>query len=448
MKTIKDFTPEIKAKIPEYQARALKGIFDGGRYSAFNFESAYKAVCLQYEKCGYKKPVMIVAENPYEAQIIFNFIQQTKFWLVLIHFIKEGNLKIESSQLDSQLDSQLYSQLHSQLDSQLGSQLGSQLRSQLRSQLDSQLDSQLSSQLYSQLDSQLRSQLYSQLHSQLSSQLSSQLYSQLDSQLYSQLDSQLYSQLYSQLDSQLYSQLDSQLDSHDIKYHNTYLFTLNILSDYYFIWWNFIAKEFNIDAEICPTLEIFSTAQENSNIYSAIYSELVCVVSKYPKKIYRNASNALHNPIGPSVEWGCYSQATRWDCYYINGRNLPVWIWQKAEKNGFTKEDFLKEANSEVKGGIYEVMGQSKMMTLLGAVEIDKRTIVHKNGDMEEVTLLKTKEKFAEIDNQPFAWVKMICPSTGTTYLQGVEPHHKNAIDAIASLSMFESKEYSFDLRS
>ena len=37
-------------------------------------------------------------------------------------------------------------------------------------------------------------------------------------------------------------------------------------------------------------------------------------------------------------------------------------------------------------------------MELLGAIEIDSRTIIHKNGELEEVTLLKTKEKFKEID--------------------------------------------------
>lgn len=33
MKTLKDFTPEIKAKIPVYQERALRGVFDGGLIS-------------------------------------------------------------------------------------------------------------------------------------------------------------------------------------------------------------------------------------------------------------------------------------------------------------------------------------------------------------------------------------------------------------------------------
>lgn len=30
MKTLKDFTPEIKAKIPEYIKKYTNGIFDGG----------------------------------------------------------------------------------------------------------------------------------------------------------------------------------------------------------------------------------------------------------------------------------------------------------------------------------------------------------------------------------------------------------------------------------
>ena len=187
MKTIKDFTPEIQAKVPEYIEKYTKGVFDGGRYNSFKKENAETLIHWNYDKCGYKKPVVLVAENPYESQIFFNYIKANEkvFYPILyaIYCVKNGielpkledAPEIESSQLDSQLSSQLYSQLRSQLDSQLYSQL----RSQLYSQLSSQLDSQLSSQLDSQLRSQLDSQLYSQLDSQLDSQLSSQLYSQL-----------------------------------------------------------------------------------------------------------------------------------------------------------------------------------------------------------------------------------------------------------------------------
>ena len=196
MKTLKDFTPKIKARIPEYINKALDGVFDGGRFASFDPEKAEAAVNWNYEKCGYKRPVIIVAENIYEQQIYFNHLKANKNLhplLLAIYNLKNGiELPIiEISQLDSQLNNQLYNQLYNQLNNQLYSQL----RSQLDSQLDSQLRSQLGSQLGSQLDSQLRSQLDIQLYSQLNSQLNRQLNSQLRDQLYSQLSIQLESQI-------------------------------------------------------------------------------------------------------------------------------------------------------------------------------------------------------------------------------------------------------------
>jgi len=134
MKTLKDFTPEIQAKIPEYQRRVLEPVFSGQKYRDFDFQSAVKCVNWNYEFCGFKAPVVLVAENPYEAQLMFHRIKN------------DPALQLMIIALDSQLDSQLRSQLDSQLDSQL--------YSQLRSQLDSQLDSQLRSQLRSQLENQ------------------------------------------------------------------------------------------------------------------------------------------------------------------------------------------------------------------------------------------------------------------------------------------------------
>jgi len=180
-----------------------------------------------------------------------------------------------------------------------------------------------------------------------------------------------------------------------------------------------------------------------SGIYDTIQLNGFCIVSDLPTKIIRKPGNRLHNPAAAAIEFrDGYKQ------YYINGRALPEWIWEKAAVGLITREMFLKEKNSDIKGGIYAVMGQKRMMKLLGAKEIDTQKIVHTNGDIETVTLLKTKDKFPEFDNQPMAWVKMICPSTGTVYLQGCEPHHTDAKAAIASLSPFGVEEYSFDMRS
>ena len=168
-----------------------------------------------------------------------------------------------------------------------------------------------------------------------------------------------------------------------------------------------------------------------------------CIVSILPTRIIRNNSGRLHNPSGPAIEF-----ADGYKQWYINGRSVDQEVFEKALSGKITKKMFLSESNSDVKGAIYEILGQKKMMNLLGAQEVDRREINHANGDVETVTLLKTKERFEEIGNQPFAWVKMICPSTGTQYLQGVEPHHTNALEAIASLSPFKSSEYSFHYRS
>jgi hypothetical protein len=234
----------------------------------------------------------------------------------------------------------------------------------------------------------------------------------------------------------------------NMKFVESSLFAIGIYARYYYTWYKFIQDEFKIKTTgAAAELDELERLNYKANIYSAIFCEEVCIVSKYPTKIVRNANNALHNPAYQAVTWKSTFPCTAWDdCYYINGRHVPKNIFLKAKK--LTREQFLKETNSEFKAAWYEILGQKGMLDLLGAMEVDKQTLVHNNGDLEEVTLLKTKETFEEIDNQPFAWVKMVCPSTGTQYLQGVEPHHTNALDAIASLSRLNSDEYKFDLRS
>ena len=180
-----------------------------------------------------------------------------------------------------------------------------------------------------------------------------------------------------------------------------------------------------------------------SNCFNAYEYENYVFAIQPPIVIKRNNSGQLHSPNDAAIQ---FKDGTQY--FYINGRSLPSWIWEKAEKGEITQKMFIDEKNAEIKGGIYEVLGQKRMIDLLGAKEVDTRNIVHKNGDIETVTLLKTEEIFEEIGNQPFAWVKMVCPSTGTQYLQGVEPHHTDALKAIASLSMFKPEEYSFDMRS
>ncbi len=160
-----------------------------------------------------------------------------------------------------------------------------------------------------------------------------------------------------------------------------------------------------------------------------------------PVYIERNERGRLHSTTTAAVKFkdgSCY--------YFVNGRFIPSWIVEEKEK--ITKEKFLSERNTDIKGAIYEILGQKRIISLLGAEVIDTKTLIHANGDIETVELLSTKETFEEFDNDPLRWVKVTCPSTGTNYILGVEPHHTDAKEAVASLSMFKTNEYSFNFRS
>ena len=177
-----------------------------------------------------------------------------------------------------------------------------------------------------------------------------------------------------------------------------------------------------------------------SNVFNAYEYENYVFAIQPPVYIETNLAGRLHSTTQAAVQFRDGSEY-----YFINGRSIPAWIVN--DKSSITKERFMKETDADIKGAIYESIGQQGMLDLLGAKVVDRREIVHANGDREVVELLKTDDLFKEIDNQPFAWVSMCCPSTGTHYLQGVEPHHTNAIEAIASLSPFNAKDYSFNFR-
>jgi hypothetical protein len=414
MKTLKDFTPEVQAKIPEYIKNALAGVFDGGRYKSFDIEKAKKAVWLNYERCGYKKPVVLVAGNPYEAQIIMNYLSACPPIVAYIYLLYCSQNKIKNDQLDGQLGDQLDGQLGDLLDGQLRDQLDGQLHDQLDGQLGDQLDGQLRDQLYGRLNGQLRDQLYGRLNGQLRDQLRHQLRGQLDVQLYGQL----------------HDQLRGQLDGQKIKYFYQYLFTLNVWSLAYYSYYKFIANELGVKAKINADLEIFSSLYEQSNIYNAIFSELVCVVSKYPKIVRRDSENRLHCTTGPAVEWEYFDVDTNFVNYYLHGRYIPKNIAEVALNGELTRDLFVKEQNDEFRSAWYVYMGEERMMTMLGAREIDRIVVTHHNDEQEVITLYRTKGRLNKIKNKPYAWLKRICPSTGTAYLTPTNPDFETALDA------------------
>lgn len=164
-------------------------------------------------------------------------------------------------------------------------------------------------------------------------------------------------------------------------------------------------------------------------IFSTIEFDKAIIVIEKPIFIKR-FNGRMHCVDGPAIKWRDeYCQ------YFINGRAMPKRIFEST----ITKDDFIKEENEDIKAGIYEIMegkGEGTMLEFLGAKEIDRHQFVHESGELEEMILYKTKEKFAEETDLngksgvPLAWLKMSCPSTGTNYLIPSDSSFSNCIDA------------------
>lgn len=170
-----------------------------------------------------------------------------------------------------------------------------------------------------------------------------------------------------------------------------------------------------------------------SNIFMTIEFEKAIIICEKPIYIKKN-ERGMHCLTGPAIMW-----ADGYCQFYINGRCMPQWIYEKNRTNTLTKEDFMKENNEDVRAGIYEIIenkGEGSMLNFLGAEEIDKKTIVHNNGDLEELTFYKTKEKYkmeTDLNGKspaPLAWLKLKCPSTYTIYLIPSDGSFNNCIDA------------------
>jgi len=494
-----DFTPEIKAKIPEYKKRAIEDLYSGKEHDNWKRKDTVEYLEYVYKLGKQKdKPVVIVADNILQYKIFYNLLFNNKMnskytkLINLIWFIKnkkkvtkhkldselfselcselcseldselhselrselhselDSELRSElhselcselrseldselCSELYSELDSELYSELDSELDSELRSELRSELCSELRSELDSELDSELrselDSELYSELCSELRSELDSELRSELYSELCSELYSELCSELRSELDSELRSELYSELCSELRSELHSELDS--VKYN--WLFLTTEYTRIYLMWYKFIKDEFLIKCKKEKELDYLYNKINSANISKLFLCKKIVLILRMPKKILRN-----------NIGFHCISNdgAIQYDnqkIHYINGRKISSWIFDKYFNKTLTFNDFVKLENEDEKAGIITLIkgneGNDAVLTFLGAEIIDKQTIKHTNDYSEGLTLYKTRMSYSFAQNskgklnQPLAWIRMVCPSTGAIYLIDTCPLFNDVIE-------------------
>jgi hypothetical protein len=208
--------------------------------------------------------------------------------------------------------------------------------------------------------------------------------------------------------------------------------------------------EFKLEGKIGAMLDQWDALYKDSDVYTAVFSELVCVVCKYPKRIHVDAEKRLHSVLGQAVEWGNSTDLTKWDCYYIHGVLVEPALFEKLSSKELTFEDWAREGNEEIKSAMLSFMEEkwgaeylfrfiSKHLKEIDTYT-DKKDAQYLEGttggmNIGVYTLFK-----GTVNDLKMAFVRCYCPSSDRMFFLSVSPTNTNAKDAIASLYRVPAK--------
>lgn len=206
-----------------------------------------------------------------------------------------------------------------------------------------------------------------------------------------------------------------------IKAETHYLFICSEYSRVYLMWFKFIKDEFKLNTSVGEKLDWLYDNVNKSNIAKAFFCKNIVLVLRMPKKIKRN-SVGFH-----SVDNEGAIIYDNQKLHYINGRNMPNWVFDKYFSKTLTFEDFVNEDNEDIKAGIITLIkeneGNEGLIKFLDAIKVDEQIIHHANNYSETMILYKTKSKYSFLKDSKgntdvsYAWLSMNCPSTGSNYL-------------------------------
>lgn len=340
MKTLDDLTPEIEAKIPIYQSKCVDDLYSGVESDNFDPKFSTKYVEKVYEIAGYKKPVVIFADNPIDYRKKFIALTKDNILNDVEKLYRNLN-DINSNTNDNEL---LLEKINNDING--------------------------------------------------------------------------------------YKIVDS---DKSIEIESSYLYLCSTYHRVYLMWYKFIQDEFKIDHSNKETLD-WLYEHANNNISRCHFTEWFVLVLRMPSRIVKN-NIGLHNAHGAAIQW--YDD---FKMYYVNGRQVPKELFEKIENKELTFDDFIKLSDEDNKAAVMTIIkeryGDAELINFLNAVVVDSKTITHTSGHKETIRLWKTKEKYdflSDINgnmNQPYAWMELKCPSTGSIYLIDTSAHFTDALEA------------------
>lgn len=160
-----------------------------------------------------------------------------------------------------------------------------------------------------------------------------------------------------------------------------------------------------------------------TGIYDTIEFQYAIIICEKPIVCKKN-EKGLHCIDGPAIKW-----KDGYEQYHINGRRIEKAWAKKCLLGEISQKEFIEEQNDEKRSAAYMLLGEQKVMNLLEAFLVDEVLLTHENGECEKIAFYKTKKPLNKFKKKPYAWRKMICPSTGTVYLTPTDPDLKTALD-------------------
>ncbi|MFN3428264.1 MAG: hypothetical protein ACK41G_11920 [Candidatus Thermochlorobacter sp.] len=243
-------------------------------------------------------------------------------------------------------------------------------------------------------------------------------------------------------------------------YPDTEVYPITFYSSIYYLWYQYCEAT---EKSYWRGYKEFFEYQKNAGIFYVILREDVAIISKYPKKVHRNPAGRLHNPLGPAVEFGEIHPLLNRRFYYLNGRYISK---PEIFERDFTVEEFLREPNEEFRAAMYakiEAKGDDYVIDFLKLKVIDKQLIEHnvsvpvfhpdtnefvgfkEEKQKEELTLYHTSftvpgtiDPVTRERDGKMAFIKFVCPSTGTSYLIYTSTAYKTALEAAKATRPFE----------
>ena len=211
-----------------------------------------------------------------------------------------------------------------------------------------------------------------------------------------------------------------------------FLFLASTYHRVYLMWYKFIQNEFKIEHNNVDLLN-WLYEHGNNNISRCYFTQMYVLVLRMPKYIKRNAVG-FHSTDGAAIEWENYKM------YYINGRKLSANIFNSILDKKYTFDEFMAETNEDTKAAVItlitEKFGSYELSQFLGATLVNESTITHDSGITETMKLWKTNKTFSFLSdingnsNQPYAWLELKCPSSGSIYFISTSPHFMTAIES------------------